>query len=99
MTIRVVFASEVEATKVVGAPSREVKIGGGSAGFTGAGLGTRWSEMQLWSRMAARAPQALVSRVRFALTRNTVRRKVISNDRRRARIGLYGVGEQRLLLK
>jgi hypothetical protein len=40
MMTRVVFASELEATKLVGAPSRDVKIGGGSgSGFAAVGAG------------------------------------------------------------
>jgi hypothetical protein len=47
--MRVVFASEVDATKLVGGPSRDVKSGAecespfsvDGAGFTGADFGTR----------------------------------------------------------
>src|SRR3954468_11675683 len=64
MTMRVVLASELDATNVVGAPSRPVKMGCGSGSdlagddaFVGDGavLGTRWNEEQAASESAARA--------------------------------------------
>jgi hypothetical protein len=49
--MRVVFESEVDGTKLVGGPSRDVKIGGAVSGSRagddvglGAVLGTRWNE-------------------------------------------------------
>jgi hypothetical protein len=62
-TMRVVFASEVEATKLVGAPSREVKSGGASGSVlagaeTGDGdgevTGTRWTDEQAATEIATR---------------------------------------------
>jgi hypothetical protein len=87
MTMRVVFASDVDDTKVVGAPSRDVKIGDGAGSDLGSMVigpgivfGTRWIDEHAATLTATRPRRRLHNG-----TLSAVRLKSITGGRERRR--------------